>query len=563
MAIEEQVIHDLFPHRDGRGRPSYRQGQFEVIRDALAALDDASIEDVIVEAPTGAGKTSIAVTVARVVTRGFAGLRAELRGEETEFTLPLLADDQAHMVTSMKMLQDAYLGDDAQIALVKGKGSYECRHMPRLYADTPLTCDDAEIVYGHTCDEQECPYLQARHRARWSAIALHNFDSFLWQAVRGNVFLPRRLLTLDEAHNAEEKIRQFTSFVLGPDAFARVGLPWAPPPADIDRAQDIGDWCRVQLERLAMLALDVDAQLKDLRREAGDRVDPQMATLVRLQRRASALFERLNRCLATLEKTEWSVDTKLNGDLVFEAVDAGYFVPKTFYKYGRQRLHLSATFLNGAGAYTRAVRLRMPRTRWLTTANTFPKERRPIIFRSAGPLGLEDWKVNLPTAIGEFKRILAAHPRERGVVHCTSYDMARDIAEAMAGDRRLLIYERNERADTLANFMGNKPLANNVVLLAVGLREGFDFKYDLCRFQVIMRVPYPVLTRCVRAIGNNDRVYYPWRTALALVQAYGRGMRAADDRCVTYVLDARFANFVDKQGHQLPAWFKEAISWES
>ena len=559
--LDEGIIHALFPHRDGRGRPSYRQGQFEVIRDALAALDDASIEDVIVEAPTGAGKTSIAVTVARVLTRNFAHLKSELRGAETDDTLPLLADDQAHLITSMKMLQDAYLGDDAQIALVKGKSSYECRHMPRLYPDAPLTCDDAEIVYGHTCPAEMCPYMQARHRARWSAIALHNFDSFLWQAVRGNVFLPRRLLTLDEAHNAEEKIRQFTSFVLGPEAFARVGLPWAPPPADIDRAQDIGEWCTSQLERLAILALDVEVQLKDLRRESADRIDPQMAACVKLQRRVSALIERLNRCLATLEKTEWSVDTKLNGDLVFEAVDAGYFVPKTFYKYGRQRLHLSATFLNGAGAYTRAVRLRMPRTRWLTVASTFPRERRPIIFRPAGPLGVVDWQANLPTAIGEFKRILAAHARERGVVHCTSYDMARDIAEAMHGDRRLLIYEKNERADTLANFMGGKPLANNVVLLAVGLREGFDFKYDLCRFQVIMRVPYPAITRCVRAIGQDNRVYYPWRTALALVQAYGRGMRAVDDRCVTYVLDARFQKFVADHGAQLPAWFTEAISW--
>jgi Rad3-related DNA helicase len=568
---DERLIHELFPHRDGHDRPAYRPGQFEVIRDALAALDDVETTDVIVEAPTGAGKTSIAVTVARVLTHDFKDLVHCVTRDASG--LMELTEYQVHMITSMKMLQDAYLGDDADIALVKGKASYECRHQPRLFVNEPLTCDDAEITYGRTCDAKLCPYMQARERAQWSAIALHNFDSFLWQAVRGNVFLPRRLLTLDEAHNSEEKIRQFTAFTLGPEAFQRAGLVWSPPPADIEKASDIGDWCHRQLLRLTEEDVRVENALKSLRMAMADNEYngrqttyenlQLMRQLVKLQRRVSSLVERLNRCLTTIEKTEWSVDTKLNGDLVFESVDASYFVPKTFYKFGRQRLHLSATFLNGGGGYTRSVRLNMAKSAWLTVPSTFPGARRPIIFRPAGDLGVDDWKVNLPTAIVEFKKILQTHSAVRGVVHCTSYDMARDIFESMAQDRRLLIYDKGDRADKLAAFLDAPQLPKNVVLLAVSLREGFDFKYDLARFQVIMRVPFPMRTRCMLATQAmaDRRNYYSWRTALALVQAYGRGMRAVDDQCTTYVLDSRFKQFCKQQAAQLPEWFKEAISW--
>jgi Rad3-related DNA helicase len=87
---------------------------------------------------------------------------------------------------------------------------------------------------------------------------------------------------------------------------------------------------------------------------------------------------------------------------------------------------------------------------------------------------------------------------------------------------------------------------------------------DLARWQVIVKVPYPYLgdpqvsTR--RAI---DPAWYEWRTALRLVQAYGRAVRSQDDHAVTYVLDALFSGWVRRQHERLPRWFLEAIAPES
>ena len=47
-------------------------------------------------------------------------------------------------------------------------------------------------------------------------------------------------------------------------------------------------------------------------------------------------------------------------------------------------------------------------------------------------------------------------------------------------------------------------------------------------------------------------------TAKALVQAYGRSCRNADDHGTTYILDAQFATFVQQYRALLPEWFLDA-----
>ena len=74
---------------------------------------------------------------------------------------------------------------------------------------------------------------------------------------------------------------------------------------------------------------------------------------------------------------------------------------------------------------------------------------------------------------------------------------------------------------------------------------GLDLKDDLCRFQIIIKVPYPYLGD--RWINEKRRIngqWYIWQTALRLVQGYGKSIRSKADYAVTYVLDSGFEKFV-------------------
>jgi hypothetical protein len=53
---------------------------------------------------------------------------------------------------------------------------------------------------------------------------------------------------------------------------------------------------------------------------------------------------------------------------------------------------------------------------------------------------------------------------------------------------------------------------------------------------------------------------YPNHLAMqTLVQAVGRGMRAEDDACETFIVDAHAIWFLSKHGDLAPRWFRRAV----
>jgi Rad3-related DNA helicase len=575
--MDEQLIHAAFPHRDGSNNPTYRDNQFELIRDALEAFKDDAVEDVVVEAPTGAGKTSIAVTVARVMTIGFDELlpRARQVGHDDVIAgMEIVAPRQAHLITSMKMLQDAYLGDDPLIKLVKGKGNYECHRNPRQGAlaamsaavngrNQDFSCDEAEQMFGSAC-KKDCPYKLARDKARWAPIALHNFDSFLHQVTLGGAFIPRRLLTVDEAHNGEEKLRNFMTLELNERMFSIVDLPWVLPKSeDIDT---VTEWVRGMLAGVDGRRQELSTKLQNLRKSPrlGLREIESMSKLVKATRIVEGIQTKLDRFYKSrkpatdINPASWVATIAPTGSVTLEPVDAGRFVPAALLRYGDKRLHMSATFLNGRGGYTRAVNLRAAKAKFLSAPSTFPVASRHINMRPSGRLGAKDWNANFPKAVENVRKIMDENPGVRGVIHCTSYTMASQFAEALKDSKRIVWYEKKTRDSIVNRFMSGWEYPDGV-LLAVALTEGYDFKNDLCRFQTIVRVPYPVPGKCMKARMEKDGRFYGWRTSLTLVQTYGRGMRSKTDHCKTYVLDSRFTDFVKREKDQLPYWFLEAI----
>ena len=75
------------------------------------------------------------------------------------------------------------------------------------------------------------------------------------------------------------------------------------------------------------------------------------------------------------------------------------------------------------------------------------------------------------------------------------------------------------------------------MLLSPSLREGVDLPDDFLRFQIVTKMPYPDLgDPWTAARQARDPRWYALETAKALVQAYGRSCRHADDHGVTYIL---------------------------
>src|SRR4029453_307891 len=151
--------------------------------------------------------------------------------------------------------------------------------------------------------------------------------------------------------------------------------------------------------------------------------------------------------------------------------------------------------------------------------------------------------------------------------------VSRHSAPAGAGAGRRLVQDLQIRAPREARRLlwidssdGKVPALEHhrasplpTVLVSPSLREGVDLPDDFLRFQILTKLPFPDLgDPWTAAPPSRDPRWYATETAKALLQAYGRSCRHADDHGVTYVLDAQFPRFVQRYRVLLPDWFLDA-----
>ena len=147
---------------------SFRLGQ----REAIEKVDEAfqsGYRYVVLSAPTGIGKSHIAMSFAR---------QAEL----------------CHILTVQKILQDQYARDfGSEVAVMKGRSSYMCL-VEKGFTCAAGPCRKKKSFQRHA----DCPYQVALSNAMQSRIVVHNFDSFYYQSNFSKRFFERDLLITDE-----------------------------------------------------------------------------------------------------------------------------------------------------------------------------------------------------------------------------------------------------------------------------------------------------------------------------------------------------------------------------
>jgi len=190
--------------------------------------------------------------------------------------------------------------------------------------------------------------------------------------------------------------------------------------------------------------------------------------------------------------------------------------------------------------------------------STFPVENRPVIDATVGPLSREKWEENVPKAIDAVEEILR---KESGnvAIHCHSYQHQRALVEGISEDLRprLIVHMRKDRQERLREWM----LSRGRVFVSVAFGEGQDWKYDVCDAQILLKVPFPDLgdMRVKRRLELGYQQWYDNQAMTEVIQAYGRAVRAEDDKARFYVVDGSLPRLVGKCWQFIPDWFKEAL----
>ena len=530
--IPEQIIEN-FPFEEPR------EGQLEIIADIEEAISKG-YKYIILEAGTGTGKSAVASTLARIY-------------------------ESAYILTMTKQLQKQY-ADEFDFPLVKGRGNFDC-----LKDGLEVTCDmgacktapksskffcpygisknptlTGELAFQDSFGgdiffqtNDHCSYWQQKANAINSPITLMNYDYAILELNYVKHFGKRTLLILDEAHNIEDKLMRTMEINLYNRQLEK-DIKKVISPQTLQSAEK-GEWI---MEIDAIQCHYSDIELKDLPTNKADRINSTIAKL-------KALKTNLQK-----EPGNWVIDADEHG-VSFKPLKVNHYAEDYLFKHGDVVIFLSATILSHK-MFSKWLGLDPREVYHIRVDSPFSVEKRPIELNLAGKMSKSRVKQSAPKSIEILQKILKRHEGEKGLIHTHSYKCQQYIINNLYSNR-LISHGNNNRERVLKFFEEDE---NPLVLVSPSMSEGVDLPYDKCRFQVIYKIPFPYLgDKQISMRMKKDQRWYAYKTAMTLVQTYGRGMRAEDDSCVTYIIDSDIKTLLKSPLYKslIPEFFKEAI----
>jgi ATP-dependent DNA helicase DinG len=537
-------IDGAFPY------PSYRPHQRDIIETAASTLfEGGEYDTVLIDAPTGVGKSGINTTLAQLANTAF-------------YTTP-------QKKLRHQLENDADL--NRQYAVLRGRNDYRCteslspKQIEASDQDQYPTCAECSVYRSRdrSCTTRlNCPYWNGKKQAMQAQTAVVTFayliiDGHLPVSVEDDQtgetkrisFADRDLLVVDECHKLEEQTAGlFAGFTVSDETL---------PDAVYNGAAD-----RLHSNETRFAATrDV---LDDVYQRASQVVPAQGTwdTYTDEERQCATFCQRFRYCRDEVDNhgRTWVVSVShRKGAITVKPVRVDKFLREHVWSRADKRVLSTATPQHGDNPAKWLSRLGLDpaRTKIIRKPMPFDADQRPIntdwmIDRFSGGGDDDRW--------GDIERTLWVlsknHAGENGVIHTASYERAERLYEQFSD--RAVCDTPEKDSETAINEWKDNPTKQ--LFLSPAVMDGVDLPDDACRWQVLLKVPYPspADSRIDHLLNENgDWSWYYETTAQSIVQSAGRGVRHSDDYCTYYVLDACFEDVLDRAA--VPQWFRDAI----
>ena len=536
-----------------------REGQFEVISEISKAIDDG-YKYIVLEAGTGTGKSVIAATLAKMYSPAF-------------------------ILTMTKQLQDQYLKDFEKegFTLVKGRNNFFCKEK-EIYSGEDIRCNhgtckerfafrckhkfisleyDADTTLerafrnNYWKSDIHCNYLEQKVDGINADVVIANYDYGMLELNYVHDFIKRKLLILDEAHNLENKIMSFIELEIDRNQLeSEVKIKVTNE--EIENLHKIGHSAWISFINNIIKRYEKESKKQKVKLETASK-----SKKPDFEKTVKDLADELDdyeRFISYMEEDAGNWILEDNDEFIyFKPLKIDKYAKDYLFRFGEICLFMSATILDYKN-FAKWLGLEVKDVKFIEVETPFELSKRPIDVSRSVDMKYQSLKRNAPKTIDFISEILDKHKNDKGLIHTVSYQCRDYLMKNINNPNRLISHSSNNRMKVLKEFeKSDEPL----VLLSPSMNEGVDLPYDKCRFQIIYKMPFPPIKDKQVALRNSkDKHWYPYQTMMNLVQTYGRGMRAEDDYCQTYVIDNRLKGFVHNRPlfrRLVPKFFKEAI----
>ena len=561
-SLKQNVFGEDFQFRDGQ-------------RDVIEAICNHYLEDangtIILDAPTGSGKSLIAMWSAHILKE---------------------IGSRGYLVTSDLMLQDQYEEDFKRLKLdwpsIRGVDNYVCNvnDLPFSLADCKMKGIGYEAAEKLPC-WNNCGYLQGRKRAKELPVALFNYSYYLIQRNyvedkmaeqdREVPFPMRDFVFFDEAHKVDSIVqshfspridRSTTKVFKEVNKFIQkhgLDSAWVSD----NRIESIVDRLMREDDHQELMSHISEfrgiAKVYRKARQSALKRSKQQYKNGDVPKDWQSFFGRMDRLKDVWCKfddyhaiiTELGINSivikRNETETQFLCLEEAMMIDKFLQKKSGFKVFMSAT-LGDIKSF--AKHTSMGNAKVIRMGNNFDYKKSPIVFINRHKLSFREREQNLPHVIKTLDKILDKHKGQSGIIHAGSYQFMNEINARSKHSFNLISYDMaKERSGAIDLFNRTE----GKVLVGPSLLEGLDLKDDKSRFQIFFKVPYPSLgDPLVKAKMKAFPGWYDWKTGIAIQQGSGRSIRSKDDWAVTYILDACFRSLINKPDF-FPPSFQERI----
>ena len=521
----------LTPKDYGLPFENFRPHQLETALKIKAAFD-RGIKVVLVQAPTGIGKTLLSVLVAMML---------ELDMIYTCHTKTL----QQQFMKDFRVIGAEELTGRANYPCVKNASMFPTISAEQCTRNSPncKTCElnkggcepDAE---GYCPCKSDCPYEIQKRKTLSAPIGVLNIPYFLREINPVGSFDGKELIILDEADETENALLSMIELTVPETIMKKFGLP------QLTSKTKPESWREWAAETLGI----VNQQLSSLQDKWGAEDLISWHQLSRLKTKLE---------LFVIEADDnWIYDNNNS----FKPIRVNRYAEKYLWSHAKRFLGISATIspwrqlCHDLGVDTSEVE-------FIDVPSIFDVARYPIYYQPVANMGRDTKEAEIPVLVRAIDRIMEQYPDQKGLIHCVSYDNMYRILNLIKYPECMIHHVDNNRESQLRQFMSS---SQPLVLLSPAMERGVDLPDDYCRFIVIIKVPFPYLgdpqiKARLYQHKSDGQTWYNAATVRRIVQSTGRGMRSSTDQCVSYILDSTFEDFYQRNMAMFPRWWRDAL----
>ena len=492
---------------------------------AITRLLETDKKFIVVEAPTGTGKSLIAAAWQK------------------------LTGKQMLYLCTTKQLQDQLVDDFSYASILKGRANYPTRNDPtKTCADCEKRGDGTKCSLCWVRDREdgvpihECPYMEAKEKLLGSQFGIVNTALYLLEANYVGRLSGWPIVVADEADLLEQALMSHIEVVI-----SHYFVKWfeLKPPDLITNQESWRVWAEGLRDKL-------DGYI----RYEGNKWDPKFL------RRVEGLVKRIKYFIKHSKENVWvncTRDHDWKNTWVFRPVRVAEFAKDNLWKHGQRWLMMSAYI--PIDAFCRELGLDRGQVEYIRLPSAFPVDRRPIYYQPATAMSYKTRATTTKDMTVAVAKIVDEHPGKKILIHTVSYWLTRRIVDALDSSRAVFSYfSASDRSSALDDFRAGP---SGSVLVAASMERGVDLPYDDCNIVIMPKVPYPPLGDqqvSARLYSQQDgQLWYRLQTVRSIVQASGRAMRHPDDYCATYILDEEFGKLYNKNKDLFPSWWRASL----